>query len=122
VHAVESEDTMLQALGAATRNAQGLKPVTTERRDLFRNPLLPNELSRFDALVIDPPRAGAQAQIEQIALSDVSRLAMVSCNPVTFARDCAALITAGYRLDWVQVVDQFRWSTHVEIIASLSRI
>ncbi len=121
VHAVESDGAMLEALDGAKRNAQGLKPVTTERRDLFRNPLLPDELSRFDTAVIDPPRAGAQAQIEQIASSDVPRLAMVSCNPVTFARDCAALIAAGYRLDWVQVVDQFRWSTHVEIVAGLSR-
>ncbi|MGY9045609.1 hypothetical protein P775_02080 [Puniceibacterium antarcticum] len=120
VHAVESEGDMLRALDEGKRNAQGLKPVSVERRDLFRNPLLPEDLKTFDVAVIDPPRAGAQAQIEQIARARVPKVAYVSCNPVTFARDCATLVAAGYSLDWVQVVDQFRWSTHVEIVASLS--
>ncbi|WP_146584456.1 class I SAM-dependent RNA methyltransferase [Puniceibacterium confluentis] len=120
VHAVEGEAAMLQALDEGKRNAQGLKPLSIERRDLFRNPMLPEELARFGAVVIDPPRAGAQAQVEQIALARVPRVAHVSCNPVSFARDCATLVAAGYRLDWVQVVDQFRWSTHAEIVASLS--
>ncbi len=122
VHAVESDGAMLSSLDEGKRNAQGLKPVTIERRDLFRNPLLPDELARFGAVVIDPPRAGAQAQVDQIALTRVPKIAYVSCNPVTFARDCAALTAAGYRLDWVQVVDQFRWSTHVEIVGCLSRM
>ncbi|SNR36726.1 class I SAM-dependent RNA methyltransferase [Puniceibacterium sediminis] len=120
VHAVEGDAAMLKALDEGKRNAQGLKPISVERRDLFRNPLIPEELAKFGAVVIDPPRAGAQAQVDQIALSRVPKIAYVSCNPVTFARDSAALIAAGYSLDWVQVVDQFRWSTHVEIIASLS--
>ena len=94
-------------------------PVECAHRDLFRNPLLPEDLERFDAAVIDPPRAGAEAQIAQIAKARVPRIAHVSCNPVTFARDCAALVSAGYRIDWVQVVDQFRWSTHVEMAAQL---
>ncbi len=121
VHAVEGDGTMLQSLDEGMRNASGLKPFTTERRDLFRNPLLAEELARFHAVVIDPPRAGAQAQVEQIAQARVPRIAHVSCNPVTFARDTATLVSAGYRLDWIQVVDQFRWSNHVEIVASLSR-
>ena len=121
VHAAEGDDAMVQALDEGRRNASGLKPITTERRDLFRNPLLAAELARFDAVVIDPPRAGAQAQVDQIAQARVPRIAHVSCNPVTFARDTAALVSAGYRLDWIQVVDQFRWSTHVEIVACLSR-
>lgn len=120
VHAVESDAGMIAALDKGFRNAEGLKPVTTAVRDLFRNPLLPDELKRFDAIVIDPPRAGAEAQVAQIAKAGVPRIAHVSCNPVTFARDTAGLVAAGYHLDWVQVVDQFRWSTHVELAAQLS--
>lgn len=120
VHAVESAGEMLAALAAGWRQAQGLKQVSTEARDLFRRPLLPDELSRFDALIIDPPRAGAAAQVEEIATARVPVLAMVSCNPVNFARDTRVLADAGYRLDWVQVVDQFRWSAHVELAARLS--
>jgi len=121
VHAVEAAGPMLAALDAGWRGAQGLKRVTTETRDLFRRPLLPDDLARFDAVVIDPPRAGAEAQIAQLARAEVPVIAAVSCNPVTFARDARALVAAGYRLDWVQVVDQFRWSSHVELAARLSR-
>ncbi len=119
VHAVEGDVAMTRALDKGWRQAQGLKKVTHEARDLFRNPLLPDELQRFDGVVIDPPRAGAEAQVEQIARARVPRVAHVSCNPITFARDSARLVQAGYRLDWVQVVDQFRWSTHVELVAAL---
>jgi len=83
---------------------------------------MPDELNRFEAAIIDPPRAGAEAQIEHIAASALTRLAMVSCNPVTFARDAAVLVSAGFSLDWVQTVDQFRWSTHVELVASFTRL
>jgi 23S rRNA (uracil1939-C5)-methyltransferase len=121
VHAVEGEAPMLAALDAGWRGATGLKRVTTETRDLFRRPLLPDDLAGFDALVIDPPRAGAEAQIAQIARAAVPVIAAVSCNPVTFARDARRLVEAGFRLDWVQVVDQFRWSSHVELAARLSR-
>lgn len=121
VHAVEGEAPMVQALDQAWRRAQGLKPVTVEARDLFRRPLLPDELARFDAVVLDPPRAGAERQIAELATAKVPLIAYVSCNPVTFARDVATLVAAGYRLDWVQVVDQFRWSSHVELAARLSR-
>lgn len=121
VHGVEGSRAMLGALDEGWRKAQGLKQVTTETRDLFRNPLLPDELNRFDALVIDPPRAGAEAQVAQIAKSDVAQIGFVSCNPVTFARDARTLIEAGYCLEWVQVVDQFRWSSHIELAACLTR-
>lgn len=121
VHAVEGDAAMLAALDAGWRQAQGLRRITTEARDLFRRPLLPDELARFDAVAIDPPRAGAQAQVAQIAASGVPVVAAVSCNPVSFARDARVLCAAGYRLDWVQVVDQFRWSAHVELAARFIR-
>ena len=118
VHAVEGAQDMTAALDAGWRQAQGLKRVTTETRDLFRRPLLPDELKRFDAAVIDPPRAGAVAQIAELAAAQLPRIAHVSCNPQTFARDASTLINAGYTLDWVQPVDQFRWSAHVELVGA----
>ncbi|MDJ0823243.1 MAG: RsmD family RNA methyltransferase [Paracoccaceae bacterium] len=118
IQAVEGDKAMVTALDKGWRNAKGLKHVTHASRDLFRNPLLPDELARFDAAVIDPPRAGAEAQIAQLAEAQVPVIAHVSCNPVSFARDAARLVQAGYGLDWVQVVDQFRWSTHVELVAA----
>ncbi|WP_424941409.1 class I SAM-dependent RNA methyltransferase [Aliiroseovarius sp. S253] len=121
VHAVEGVDSMLKALDAGWRHAQGLREVTTETRDLYRNPFYEEDLKRFDAAVIDPPRAGAEAQIEQIAASDLSTVAMVSCNAVSFARDAKILLDAGFEMDWIQVVDQFRWSTHTEQVASFQR-
>lgn len=121
VHAVEGEADMLAALDAGWRRAAGLKRVTHDVRDLFRRPLMPDELKRFDAVVIDPPRAGAEAQITELARAAVPVVAMVSCNPVTFARDAAVLVGAGFKLDWVQVVDQFRWSVHVELVSRFSR-
>ncbi|EPX82463.1 class I SAM-dependent RNA methyltransferase [Salipiger mucosus] len=117
VHAVEGDRAMVAALDRGWRHAQGLRQVTHEARDLFREPLIADELTGFDAAVIDPPRAGAQAQIAELAAAGIPRLACVSCNPVTFARDAARLVAAGYVLDFVQVVDQFRWSTHVELVA-----
>ena len=95
----------------------GLHRVTTEARDLFRRPLEPDELNGFDAVVIDPPRAGAEAQTAALARARVPVIAAVSCNPVTFARDARILIAGGLSLDWVQPVDQFRWSSHVELAA-----
>jgi 23S rRNA (uracil1939-C5)-methyltransferase len=120
VHAVEGEAAMLAALDTGRRGIAGLHPLSTEARDLFRRPLLPDELARFDAAVIDPPRAGAEAQIAEIARSGLPRLAYVSCNPVTFARDAKALIAAGYAMGPVRVVDQFRWSAHVELVAGFT--
>lgn len=121
VHAVESDKAMVAALDRGWREAKGLKRVTTEARDLFRRPLEPDELKGFDAAVIDPPRAGAASQVATLATSEINKIAMVSCNPVTFGRDVATLVEAGFAVDWVQVVDQFRWSAHVEMVASLTR-
>ncbi|WP_282170604.1 class I SAM-dependent RNA methyltransferase [Ruegeria atlantica] len=117
VHAVEGEAAMTQALDQGWRRAQGLKRITTEARDLFRRPLMPDELKSFDAVVIDPPRAGAEAQVTELAQALRPVIAYVSCNPVTFARDAKILVNAGYTLEWVQVVDQFRWSSHTELAA-----
>ena len=120
VHAVEGSREMMKALDHGWRHSEGLRRVTCETRDLFRRPLLAEELARYDACVIDPPRAGAEAQIAELARSGIARIAHVSCNPVTFARDAKTLAAAGYGIDWVKVVDQFRWSSHVELIASFS--
>ncbi|MFN0115433.1 MAG: class I SAM-dependent RNA methyltransferase [Paracoccaceae bacterium] len=121
VHAVEGDAAMTLALDAAARATPGLRRLTTERRDLFRRPLLSDELARFDAAVIDPPRAGAAAQAAEIARSGLKRVAYVSCNPATFARDARILTDAGFRILWVRVVDQFRWSPHVELVAAFFR-
>jgi len=123
VHAVEGETAMTKVLDAGWRHEQGhgLKAVTHETRDLFRRPMMPDELAKFDAAVIDPPRAGAEAQVQQLAESDVHAIAHVSCNPASFARDARTLLLAGYAMGPVQVVDQFRWSTHVELVAGFTR-
>jgi 23S rRNA (uracil1939-C5)-methyltransferase len=121
VHAAEGEAAMTAALNSAWRGSQDLHRISTETRDLFRRPLLPDELNGYDAVVVDPPRAGAEAQVTELAKSSVPVIAAVSCNPVTFARDARILSGGGYRIDWVQVVDQFRWSPHVELVARLSR-
>lgn len=124
VHALEGEAEMIAALDAGWRRAQGLHKVTATTRDLFRRPILPEEFNpfgaEFDAVVIDPPRAGAEAQTAELARSNVPIVAYVSCNPVTFARDARILVDAGYRLNWIQVVDQFRWSAHAELVASFT--
>ena len=121
VHAVEGEADMIAALDRGWRGGHNLKRVTSEVRDLFRRPLEPDGLRKFDAAVIDPPRAGAEAQIATLATSDINTIAMVSCNPITFARDAVQLEKAGFTLNWVQVVDQFRWSPHVEVVGSFTR-
>nr|WP_279578000.1 class I SAM-dependent RNA methyltransferase [Paracoccus versutus] len=120
VHAVEGLAAPLQALDAAARQAPGLRRITTEIRDLARRPLMPDELA-YDAIVIDPPRAGAEAQAREIARAQVPRLAWVSCDPVTFARDARILAEGGYGLCRLFVVDQFRWSPHVETVAEFRR-
>lgn len=121
VHAVEGDAAMTRALDLAARATPNLHRISVETRDLFRRPLEPDELVTFTGAVIDPPRAGAEAQTQTLAASAIPVIAAVSCNPVTFARDVRALTSAGYRLDWIQVVDQFRWSTHIELVARLSR-
>lgn len=120
VHAVEGDGAMTDALARGWRKTPGLRPLTTETRDLFRRPLLPEELTRFDAAVIDPPRAGAEAQIAEIIRARLPRLAYVSCNPATFARDARMLLAQGYAMGPLRVIDQFRWSAHVELVAGFT--
>jgi 23S rRNA (uracil1939-C5)-methyltransferase len=90
-------------------------------RDLFRAPFQANELARFDAVVLDPPRAGAKAQVAEIAASDVARVLYVSCNPSSWARDAAKLVEGGFALRKLRPVGQFRWSTHVELVSLFER-
>lgn len=121
IHAVEGLSAPLHALDTAWRATPGLHRITTETRDLASRPLMPDELARFEAAVIDPPRSGATAQAEHLAASALARIAWVSCDPVTFARDAATMTKAGWRMGPVYIVDQFRWSTHVETVTSFSR-
>ena len=121
VHGVEFDSPALAALDQARRGIPGLKPVTTERRDLFRRPMTTKELNRFDGVLFDPPRAGAEAQCRELAKSTVKRVAAVSCNPASLARDAAILIEGGYKLLSVTPIDQFLWSHHVEAIALFER-
>jgi 23S rRNA (uracil1939-C5)-methyltransferase len=99
----------------------GLKPVKAEVRDLFRRPLMPQELRDYDTVVFDPPRQGAQAQASQLAASKIPTVVAVSCNVPTFARDAKILIDGGYRLETVVPVDQFRHTPHVELVAKFAR-
>jgi 23S rRNA (uracil1939-C5)-methyltransferase len=114
-HAAEASRDAAAALKMA---APGLN---VEHRDLYRRPLDQRELSRFDAVILDPPRAGAAEQVATLAASPVRRITYVSCNPATFARDAKTLVDGGYALEWVRAVGQFRWSTHVELAACFSR-
>ena len=121
-HAIERDPAMLAALEQAARRAGLAARITTERRDLQRAPLAGAELERFDALVVDPPRGGARAQAETLAASQVARLAMVSCNPATFARDARILIGGGYQCLWVQPIDAFLWSSRLELVGAFARL
>jgi len=116
----ESDRPSVAAADAAARRIGGNR-VTVERRDLFRNPLLAQELNGFDAIVLDPPRAGAAAQVAEIARSKVGRAIYASCDPGSFARDARMLQDAGYRLEKLKAIDQFLWSGHVESIALFAR-
>ena len=121
VHAVEQEPQALAALSDAARKTKGLKPIATEQRDLFKLPLTPLELNRFDAVVLDPPRAGAQAQTRALAASRIKRIAYVSCDATSFARDARILGDAGFRVGAVTPADQFLYSDHIELVGSFSR-
>jgi 23S rRNA (uracil1939-C5)-methyltransferase len=121
VHAVEQEAPALAALAAAARATSGLKPVTSEKRDLFKRPLTATELNRHDAVLLDPPRAGAQAQIREIAASKLRRVVYVSCDARSFARDARTLADAGFRPGPVTPIDQFLWSSHIELVGLFSR-
>ncbi|WP_339715359.1 hypothetical protein [uncultured Sneathiella sp.] len=119
IHAVEGDAELAGGLQAAANRA--IRPITTETRDLFHRPLLVDELNKYDGLLFDPPRAGAKAQAEEIAKSEIPTVVAISCNPVTFARDVALLIDGGYSLGPVRPVDQFLWSPHIEMAAVLRR-
>jgi 23S rRNA (uracil1939-C5)-methyltransferase len=121
VTAADSDQSAIEALKRAVAGAKGLKPVTAETRDLFRRPLVPIELKPFDAVVFDPPRQGALAQAKELASSKVPVVIAVSCDAETFARDAKTLIDGGYTIDAVTPVDQFRYSTHIEIVARFTK-
>jgi len=117
--AAEASRDAILSLKAAI--GQAGKAIHAEHRDLYRRPYDAKELAAFDAVVLDPPRAGAVEQVRELAASTVPRIAYVSCNPATFARDAEILASGGYRLLWARPVGQFRWSTHVELVAAFSR-
>jgi 23S rRNA (uracil1939-C5)-methyltransferase len=121
VAAFDADEAATAAVRAAAASTSGLKPVDAEARDLFRRPLVAQEFKRFDAVVFDPPRQGAEAQSRELAKSAVPIVVAVSCNAATFARDMRILTGGGYRLGAVTPVDQFRHSAHVEIVARLER-
>jgi 23S rRNA (uracil1939-C5)-methyltransferase len=121
IFAFDEDAAAIAALNRAAATTAGLKPIEAERRDLFKMPVTAAEISRFDAVVFDPPRQGAQAQSREIAASRVPIVVAVSCNPGTFARDMRHLIDGGYRLLSVIPVDQFRYSAHVEIVGRLAK-
>jgi 23S rRNA (uracil1939-C5)-methyltransferase len=121
VTAADNDSEAVAALKRAAAATQGLKPVETQLRDLFRRPFVPVELKGFDVVVFDPPRQGAQAQARELAASAVPRVVAVSCNPATFARDARILVDGGYRLVAVTPVDQFLYSAHVELVARFER-
>ncbi len=121
VDAFEADEAALHALEDAARKTPKLKPVRGLARDLFRAPLSPKELQAYDAVVLDPPRAGASAQAQELAKSSVPKLVAVSCNPGTLARDLRLLVDGGYRVARIVPVDQFLFSPHIEIVAHLDR-
>jgi 23S rRNA (uracil1939-C5)-methyltransferase len=121
ISAFDSDAGAVTALHKAAASTSGLKPVKAEARDLFRRPLMPQELRDFDAVVFDPPRQGAQAQAVQLAASKVPTVVAVSCNVATFARDARILIDGGYKMEGVTPVDQFRHTPHVELVARFVR-
>ncbi len=119
--AVEGDEAALAALWSAARHAGLAGPVDIAARDLARRPLRPEELAGFDAVVFDPPRAGAREQAQHLAASEVPRVVAVSCNPVSFARDARLLVEGGYRLERILPLDQFPWTAHLELVAAFSR-
>lgn len=120
VHGFDSDKDMIAALQNAIDTAQ-LHNKTATARDLFRNPLLASELNPFDAIIIDPPRAGAAEQVREIVKSDVNKIVYVSCNPVSFAKDSLAFVNAGFNLGAITPVDQFRFSNHIELVTTFTR-
>jgi 23S rRNA (uracil1939-C5)-methyltransferase len=121
ISAFDSDAGAVAALQKAATSTSGLKPVKAETRDLFRRPLMAQELRDFDAVVFDPPRQGAQTQAQQLAASKIPLVVAVSCNVTTFARDARILLDGGYRIESVTPVDQFRHTPHVELVTRFTR-
>jgi 23S rRNA (uracil1939-C5)-methyltransferase len=121
ISAFDSDEGAVNALRKAALATSGQKPIKAETRDLFRRPLMAQELRDYDAVVFDPPRQGAQAQTRQLAASKIPVVVAVSCNVATFARDARILIDGGYRIEAVTPVDQFRHTPHVEVVARFKR-
>jgi 23S rRNA (uracil1939-C5)-methyltransferase len=121
VLAVDSDAAAVAALTGAARHSQGLKPIEAKVRDLFREPLTARELEPFDAVVLDPPRAGAQAQARELARSGIATVVAVSCDPGTLARDAQILTDGGYAIASVTPIDQFVYAAHVETVAVLRK-
>lgn len=122
VHAIEGDTAAVASIDRGRRGLQGFKAITVEQRDLFRRPLILNDLKAYDGVIFDPPRAGAEDQAKMLARSKVKKIAAVSCNPATLARDLRILIDGGYALKSVTPYDQFLYSPHVEAVALLERI
>lgn len=120
VFAADSDRAAIAALDKAVRHAKGLKAVTARARDLFRDPLTRFELD-YDCVVLDPPRAGADAQVREIAVSRLTHVVMVACDPKSFARDAATLLKSGFSMSNLTAFDQFAWSSHIEIAATFTR-
>lgn len=121
VYSFDNDAMAINALTKAANNTSGLKPIKAERRNLKANPLLPYELDMFDIIVLDPPRQGAFEQIKQILLSKVNNIIYVSCNPISFARDASILIEGGFNLEPINPIDQFKFTSHVELLALFKR-
>ena len=121
ISAFDNDAGAVAALQKAAASTSGLKPIKAEARDLFRRPLMPQELRDYEAVVFDPPRQGAQAQVGQLAASKIPLVVAVSCNVATFARDARILVDGGYTLEGVTPVDQFRHTPHVELVAKFKR-
>jgi 23S rRNA (uracil1939-C5)-methyltransferase len=121
IYAADNDAASIAALTHAANNAQNLKAIEAVKRDLFEMPLMPAELNKFEAVLFDPPRAGAKEQAEQLAASSVKLVVAVSCDPVSFARDAAILVEGGYDLKCVTPVDQFKYTPHVELVALFER-
>ena len=121
ISAFDGDAGAVTALQKAATSTSGLKPIKAEARDLFRRPLMPQELRDYDTIVFDPPRQGAQAQVQQLAASKIPVVVAVSCNVATFARDARILVDGGYTIEGVTPVDQFRHTPHVELVARFKR-
>ena len=122
VHAVETSGPALNSIDRGFRSRQGLKPISTERRDLFRSPFVREDLKPYQGVLFDPPRAGAEAQSKQLARAfNIKKVAAVSCNPVSLARDLELLTKGGFKIKSITAIDQFLWSTHIEMVALLER-